>query len=354
MTSRPSFIPTRLKTFGIQWHITTRCQLHCQHCYITDKERQIGDLPLEKNIEIADNCINTLKKWGLTPYFAITGGDPLLYKDIDYLVKYLRNRNIKVALMGNPFLITKARAIQLKRMGILHYQLSLDGLRETHDTLRNRKGLFDLVLNTIDILNQVGLESVIMCTVSKLNYREIPALMELLAKRRLTCFSFARLVPCGHGKDLEKYLFSPQEYRKFLITTLRKEYSLRKKGYTMNIFKKDHLWELLAYEYGGYRYNLKNTFIGCGMGTRHIGIMTNGTVLVCRRMNLIAGSLLDSSLEDIFLHHPNFKRVRNWSLYKKCKSCKLINICRGCPAVAYGLTGNFYNPDPQCWKEVKL
>ena len=36
--------------------------------------------------------------------------------------------------------------------------------------------------------------------------------------------------------------------------------------------------------------------------------------------------------------------------FVKCSKCELKAWCRGCPAVANGTSGNFYEADPQCWK----
>ena len=43
---------------------------------------------------------------------------------------------------------------------------------------------------------------------------------------------------------------------------------------------------------------------------------------------------------------------REHERFEKCAKCELLRFCRGCPAVAFGYTHNFYAPDPQCWKEV--
>lgn len=36
-------------------------------------------------------------------------------------------------------------------------------------------------------------------------------------------------------------------------------------------------------------------------------------------------------------------------LFEKCNICKYNQYCRGCHAVSYGLYGDYYKPDPQCW-----
>ena len=43
---------------------------------------------------------------------------------------------------------------------------------------------------------------------------------------------------------------------------------------------------------------------------------------------------------------------RQYGRFAKCARCELLAFCRGCPAVASGKSGDFYAPDPQCWKAV--
>ena len=44
---------------------------------------------------------------------------------------------------------------------------------------------------------------------------------------------------------------------------------------------------------------------------------------------------------------------RDFKKFKKCAKCELFGWCRGCPAVTYGYTGDMYDADPQCWKEIE-
>ncbi len=46
------------------------------------------------------------------------------------------------------------------------------------------------------------------------------------------------------------------------------------------------------------------------------------------------------------------ERYREYDKFKKCTKCELKAWCRGCPAVAKGTNGDFYETDPQCWKEI--
>ena len=73
--------------------------------------------------------------------------------------------------------------------------------------------------------------------------------------------------------------------------------------------------------------------------------------MACRRFESHVGTV-DEELYDVF-HSPKMDAYRQHERFEKCRQCELLRFCRGCPAVAYGYTKNFYAPDPQCWKEVK-
>ena len=55
------------------------------------------------------------------------------------------------------------------------------------------------------------------------------------------------------------------------------------------------------------------------------------------------------SIYDIF-YGEKMEEYRKFDDFEHCSKCELKNFCRGCPAVAKCLTGNFYSKDPQCWK----
>ena len=70
------------------------------------------------------------------PYFYITGGDPILHKDFWKLLELLSHKNIPFAILGNPFHLNDEVCRRLKEYGCQKYQLSLDGMRQTHDWMR--------------------------------------------------------------------------------------------------------------------------------------------------------------------------------------------------------------------------
>ena len=295
---------------------------------------------------------NALKMCEITdrkPYFSITGGDPILHSDFWNLLEIFHEKNIDYSIMGNPFHLTDEVCKRLADLGCRQYQLSLDGLRKTHDYFR-KSGSFDITLEKIKTLNNAGVRPSIMTTVSKANIDEIPQLVDVVVENEVGLFSFARY--CPTGKDNEFHI-TPEEYRKLLEQVWEKYEEYKDSKTYFNL--KDHLWTLFLYEKGLFKIpdNLKDDVIydGCNCANSHLTILPTGDVFACRRMDSKIGNALEDDLFEIFTS-DGMNEYRQFEKFEKCSRCELLRFCRGCPAVSYGYTGNMYSADPQCWKVI--
>jgi len=88
------------------------------------------------------------------------------------------------------------------------------------------------------------------------------------------------------------------------------------------------------------------------MGSLQLAILADGTVYPCRRILVPIGKLPQDKIGDILLKSPFLKKVRQLKNFQKCRGCQLKYVCRGCPAIAWALSGNHFAPDPQCWKTI--
>jgi len=337
--------------FSFQWHITDSCDQRCEHCYIFAEDNNIPltEMAWDDMQSVIDNCVEMCGRLDRIPYFYITGGDPILHKDFWRLLELLKAQGIPFSIMGNPFHLTDEVCARLKSYGCERYQLSVDGLRDTHDGIR-KPGSFDTTIEKIATINKAGIRSVIMTTVSKTNANEIPAIIDLVVKHGVNVFAFARYCPTGPDKDTH---VEPDEYRKLLDTCWSKFEQYKDSGTVFNL--KDHLWTLYLHEKGLFSISdgLDDDMIydGCNCGINHLTILPTGDIYACRRMDSAVGNVFADRLADVFLSE-RMDKYRDYAGFEKCSKCELMRFCRGCPAVAYGYTGNSYSADPQCWKEV--
>ena len=339
--------------FAFQWHITDECDQRCKHCYIFSGEgcQDLKSMTWEQMQEVVANCEDFCAVYHRAPYFYITGGDPILHPDFWRLMKLLRSKEIPFTILGNPFHLNDQVCRELKWYGCQKYQLSLDGLRETHDWFR-RPGSFDCTLEKIGCINRAGIRSVVMTTVSATNRMEVPGILDAAVAAGANIFAFARYVPTGGEVDAG---MTPQEYRELLAVCDRKIKAYEAAGCDTYFNRKDHLWTLYEYETGTFQIpeDAEDGMIygGCNCGNCHITIASNGDVMACRRVaGSRVGNIFEDRLADVWV--CEMERFRQYDKFEKCAKCELEPWCRGCPAVANGTSGSFYAADPQCWKAV--
>lgn len=132
-----------MEYFAFQWHITDSCDQRCEHCYIfSEGHPKLVEMPLGRAQQVVDDCVKMCRRMERLPYFYITGGDPILHSRFWDILALLQERNIPFTILGNPFHLTDEVCRRLKEYGCDKYQLSIDGMRETHDAIR-KSGSFD-------------------------------------------------------------------------------------------------------------------------------------------------------------------------------------------------------------------
>jgi len=334
--------------FGLQWHLSNECDQRCKHCYIWQKH-ELENLRTTPSVSqcrrIVDDFLSFCEEMDVHPYFSITGGDPLLYEHFWELTEILFKKKIAFTILGNPYCLNEKNAQMLSKLGCKSYQMSIDGLEKTHDYLR-KDGSFKATLSALPILHKSGIRSMIMSTVSLLNYTEIPSVARLCVDNEVGNFAFSRYCPT-HG-DTEHNM-PPLLYREFLAEMWKVYEELVEAG--TNFSLKDHLWIPFLYEKGLYTLSETTDLIldGCNCGIKHMTLLPNGTVYACRRFDSIVGKIDRQSFKEIFFSKDMRKYREIWRL-AGCNNCELLNYCRGCHAVSAGTTGSFFDKDPQCWR----
>lgn len=347
--------------FAFQWHITDVCDQRCEHCYIfSEGHPHLVTMSWARLQAVVDTCEDMCARLQRRPYFYITGGDPILHPRFWDLLTLLHERQIPFTLMGNPFHLTAAVCERLKALGCRKYQLSIDGLRDTHDAIR-RPGSFDSTLAAIDLVRAAGIHCAVMTTVSGTNLHEIPQIVDLVVAHHVDIFAFGRYCPTSLEKAVsERTHIAPLDYRALLEELWARFACYKDSGTTFNL--KDHLWTLFLYEKGLFHIpeglDSDTIYDGCNCANCHITILPTGQVMACRRFDSPVGQLfavgserVTTPLYDIFMGDA-MGVYRRQEEMEKCGHCELLRFCRGCPAVAYGYHHSYFAPDPQCWKEI--
>ena len=331
----------------IQWQLTSLCSNRCKHCYIP--EYYDDSVSYEKFLEAYGKILDFEEKYNVNvSQYVLTGGDPFMNKDFWRILDLLCDKSI--AILGIPERVTCENIHKLKKMNVKHYQVSLDGLPETHDKIRGI-GSFERTLKSVKKLAEYGISHNIMYTVNALNYTELIPLIKYLDELGIcTDFTFDFMVENFNCRDEGMMIEATQAF------DLIEDYgeislNLRQKNSTVKLREKCNLskvW-LLKNQVISNKEGLEETFCdGCSNGLYGLAILPNGDVYPCRRLGIKIGNLYEQTLEEIFLNNPIMKKFRDSSSYKYCCDCRYFNVCRGCPAISYAWTGDMFARNPYC------
>ncbi|MFN3567848.1 MAG: radical SAM protein, partial [Caldimicrobium sp.] len=205
---KPNFVP-RL----IAWELTRTCNLDCIHCRAAASRGPYeGELTTEEVFRILKEITEVSH-----PVIILTGGEPLLRKDLLDIAKRAVELGLKPVLATNGTLLTKDLAQELKKVGIARVSISLDGASaETHDEFRKMPGAFEGAIRGISILKEVGLPFQINTTITAVNAEELPKVHKLAKDLGAVAHHIFLLVPVGRGKELAKESLSPEKYEELL------------------------------------------------------------------------------------------------------------------------------------------
>jgi len=332
------------KSFHLQWHITERCNLHCQHCYY-DPEFLKNELEFSDLVKILEKFIKQVKIWQLpreTVRISLTGGEPFVRKEFfELLQKCYENQNLFFyGILTNGILLNRENIKKIKDLKISYVQVSLEGMEKINDSIRG-KGTFNKIIKALILLKKEKIPVSISMTVSKVNVTEVPKVIKL-AKELGMAVGIRRLVPIGRGRKIEKLLLSPKEVE----------------GLYSNVLEmKEKYWNQISLgcEDGVLAQNPRYFPEGCSAGYGSFTVLSNGDVYPCRRLPIYAGNLLKESFSKVYYDSKPLQRLRNLNNVNNiCRHCPFFLECHGgAKCIAYAYFGSPFSPDPQCWRLFK-
>ncbi|MBI2472899.1 MAG: radical SAM protein, partial [Planctomycetes bacterium] len=166
------------KPYAISWNTTYRCNLRCSHCYL-DTNALTNQSANELSTQEGYKLIDQMAELNPNLLLILTGGEPLLRKDIYDLSSYASQKGMMVVLGTNGNMIDDDIARKLKESGVTGIGISLDSVvPERHDKFRGIPGAWDDTLNGIEACRRQGIEFQIQTTVTKDNFNEIPDIID--------------------------------------------------------------------------------------------------------------------------------------------------------------------------------
>ncbi len=336
--------------FFIQWHLTEACNLSCTHCYQGPRCRDEMSLPEIR--ETAAEAAAMISEWSsaygisFSPSMNITGGEPLLRRDLFAILESVVELGFTVHLLTNGTLVDRSSARRLAELGVNGVQVSIEGPEEVHDAIRGR-GSFSASAAGVRLLVDAGIPVTLNVTLSRLNAERVRAVIAFGSQAGAARIGFSRLVPAGAGKSLLPHMLPSADLQQ-LYSSL---FSLDVPG--IEIVTGDPVAAQINRPADSDAGSMAMS--GCAAALSGLTIAPNGDVLPCRRLPISLGNVRLDSLRELWATSPVLDALRDRSRYAgRCGSCTRWAVCRGCRAVAYAWSqfqgkDNVLADDPQCF-----
>ena len=297
------------KPFQVSLNITYRCNARCQMCNCWTEKHDY----LEKDEII--NMIDQLHNWLGSGFFLnISGGEPLLFKDIFYVFNHCRDLGIFCKISTNGFAFTERNLEKILDSRLPYLSVSLDShIQSLHDKIRGVDGIYNRAINGIKYLTKNGNIKVGVASV--------------LMKDNLS--TFADSVKFFLDLPINRYLFQPiRAYNLPIEKWSEYEYWVHDKARLLNLSEQlldikrsesrffnsvNDIKGLYDYFINPADYRIKN----CTIGYDRLSISHTGEVkLGCSNYDSI-GNIKNGKISD-FWYSEKAMKIRN-----KMKACNI-------------------------------
>lgn len=302
------------------WECTLRCNLHCRHCGSDCKASSVvRDMPYKDFAKVLDSVAARTDSHKVFVIF--TGGEPLMRPDIESCVADVFRRGFPSGMVTNGIALTEARLSRLIDAGLHTMTISLDGLEDTHDWMRQVPGGFKRTVNAIEAAAHSALVDfdVVTCVTAR-NYSQLPAIKDFLAASGVRKWRLFTVFPVGRAAgDPEMKL--DREQARGLMEFIKE---CRKEGKVHASFGCEGFL-------GNYEGEVRDHFFFCQAGIFVGSVLADGSISACSsiRSGYSQGNIYRDDFMDVWENRFAVYRDHSWMKTGKCEDCKFWKHCLG-------------------------
>ncbi|MBS5934242.1 MAG: radical SAM protein [Clostridiales bacterium] len=162
----------------IIFELSQKCNMKCKYCHA---EKNILEyISLEEIERVCEEVFAQSK----IDYITFTGGESLLYSDLDKAIQIARKYTNHILLLTNGLLLDNEKIVSFLSEYGVEVQVSLDSVvSDYHDIVRSNKD--KIISNILKLRKSTSLEIGIVCVISSMNTKEIPELISFCKENSL-------------------------------------------------------------------------------------------------------------------------------------------------------------------------
>ena len=308
------------------WESTLRCNVHCLHCgsdCVASVETP--DMPAEDFLHVIDTEITP----HVDPHkvlIIISGGEPLMRKDLAAIGRALHQRGYPWGMVTNGLALTEKRFNELLDAGLRSITVSCDGLEADHIWLRQHPLAFEGATRAIKLIaksQELRTKSLAWDVVTCVNQRTIdhlPAIREMLWGLGVRDWRIFGIDPMGRAAENPELLLTDEQFKTLMDYIVAE----RKAGRHVSYSCEGYL--------GTYEGRVRDHLYQCAAGISVASILIDGSISACTsiRGKYYQGNIYKDSFWEVWEHGFKPYRDRAWMKQSEpCKSCQAFAFCEG-------------------------
>ena len=303
------------------WESTLRCNVHCLHCG-SDCVSSVTqpDMPAADFLKVIDEQITP----HVNPHevlIIISGGEPLMRKDLEEVGRALYHRGYPWGMVTNGLALTKERFTALRKAGLRSLTISCDGLQEDHIWLRQHPLAFEGATRAIRLAAaDKGLTWDVVTCANQRNYPHLKEIREMLWGMGVRNWRVFGIDPMGRAATNPELLLTDEQFRGLMDFIAAEREQGRHVSYSCEGFL------------GDYEGRVRDHLYHCAAGISIASILIDGSISACTsiRGKYYQGNIYRDSFWEVWEHGFQPYRDRTWMKKQTpCKDCKAFAFCEG-------------------------
>jgi radical SAM protein with 4Fe4S-binding SPASM domain len=327
-------------------NLTRRCNLSCAHCYLDARSLRQPDED-ELTTEQVQALLDDVAALGDGTMVVLTGGEPLIRRDLETLVRYGSRLGLPIVIGTNGMMLSQRRVDSLKKAGVLGLGISLDSLDpHSHDRYRGRSGAWAKTIAGIEHCRRSEVDFQLHFSITDANAHELPSMVEFAQSCGARSLNVFFLVCVGRARSVMS--ITQQRYEELLAELIQLQ-----SDYPGLIVR-----PRCAPHYKRIAYQLQPEALinrisgrdgdGCIAGIHYARVNHRGGVTACPYIEQEVGNIREVSFSSLWAEAEDFSQLRSPVLGGKCGACEYRVLCGGCRARPLASGNGLMDADDLC------
>lgn len=303
------------------WESTLRCNVHCLHCGSDCSSSEVTpDMPAEDFLRVIDQSVTP----HVDPHkvlIIISGGEPLMRKDLAEVGAALKQRGYPWGMVTNGLALTEKRFEELMATGLRSIAISFDGMELDHNWLRQHPLAFEGATRAIKLAAATpSLTWDVVTCVNQRSIHHLDEMREYLWSIGVRNWRLITIDPMGRAAENPELLLTAEQHRQ-LLDYIREK---RKQGLHISYSCEGFIPD--------YELEVRDHLFHCAAGVSVASILIDGSISACTsvRGKYYQGNIYKDDFWDVWENRFEPYRNREWMRKQEpCNTCKLFRYCEG-------------------------